>query len=116
MEQNQLTNERINGRPLCFIHSKTHTKLNVLAALMFGPRSLCPLCSEAEVTTVAGRTLQKVMHEFTGPNSPTARSQLASILCGPWSSTFYGLMTSIASTTGNNVGASSCFKEILAPG
>ena len=61
VEQNQLTNEKIE----CFIHSKTHTKLHVLATQSFGPRSLCPLCSEAEVTRVVGRTLIKMLSEFT---------------------------------------------------
>ena len=48
---------------ICFIHSKTHIKLHVLSTQLFGPRSLCPWCSDAKVR-VAGRSLQRM------PKSP----------------------------------------------
>ena len=53
----------------------------------------------------------RIRREPTSPVSMLiARCQLTLILDGPWSSTFYGSI-SIASTTGNNVGTSSSFRD-----
>ena len=96
--------------PNVFITSEL-VKLHVLATQSFGPRSLCPLCSETEV---AGRTLQKMLSEFTGPTSPVS---VLTARFGPiWTVVAQVLRIdgiNIASTTGNNVGTSSSFKEFF---
>ena len=90
---------------------------------MFGPRLLCQLCSEAKVTRDTSRSLQRILSEFTGPTSP--ESMLTAHFNPKWTVVVDACVapcdlqiggTNIASTTGNNVGTSSSFKEILAPG
>ena len=122
VELNQLT----MGEYVLYIR---HIKLYVLGTQSFGLRSLCPLRSEAEVIRVAGRSLQRMLSEFTGPNSPctditcirgdrslTARFETRSTVIvdarvAACVLRIYGI--NIASTTVNNVGT---FKEILPPG
>ena len=107
---------------ICFIHSKTHIKLHVPGTQSFEPRSLYPLCSEAEVTIVAGRSLKGMISEFTGPNLPWTETALFD---PKWTVVVDARVAvcvlridgiNIVSTTGNNVGTTSSFKEILAPG
>ena len=104
----------------CFIHRKTHIKLHVLTTQSFGPRSLCPLCSETEVTRVAGRILQRILSEFTcicADSSLTAHFDLRWTVANVARVAACVLQIgciNIASTTGNNVGTSSSVKEILA--
>ena len=62
-----------------FIHSKTHIKLHVLATQSLGPRSLCPLCSEAEVTRVAGRTVKKCCLNSRGRNHHETTSPVSAL-------------------------------------
>ena len=46
-----------------------HIKLYVIGTQTFGQRSLSPLYPEVDVTRVTGRNLQRMLSEFSGPNS-----------------------------------------------
>ena len=105
---------------------KTQFTLRVLGTQPFGSRPLCPLCSEAEVTRVAGRTKEgcpnspdRIHREPTSPVSTlTARfdprwNVVVDVRVAACVLRIGGI--NIATTTANNVGTSSSFKEILAP-